>query len=76
MYLDGVRMNSASDNLVDIGSIPVAMIERIEIVKGLAPSVWGSALGGVINVISKEGNTGVASRRRYRRSSAVRPCCW
>ncbi|MBZ0155039.1 MAG: TonB-dependent receptor [Alphaproteobacteria bacterium] len=57
VYLDGVRMNSASDNLMDVGFIPVTMIDRIEIIKGPASSVWGSALGGVINVITKWGNT-------------------
>ncbi|MFO0753986.1 MAG: TonB-dependent receptor [Thermodesulfovibrionales bacterium] len=57
LYLDGIRMNTASDNLVEVGSIPAALIERIEIIKGPASSAWGSALGGVINVITKAGNT-------------------
>ncbi|MBZ0157357.1 MAG: TonB-dependent receptor [Alphaproteobacteria bacterium] len=57
VYLDEVRMNSASDNLMEVGSVPVTMIEKIEIIKGPASSVWGSALGGVINVITKSGNT-------------------
>ena len=53
VMIDGVPINLLSDNTVDISSVPVQMIERIEIVKGAASSSWGSALGGVINVITK-----------------------
>lgn len=54
VQLDGVPLNYLSaDNLAHIGSIPVQMVERIEIVKGAASAAWGSALGGVINIITK-----------------------
>lgn len=53
VMIDSVPINLLSDNTVDISSVPVQMIERIEIVKGAASSSWGSALGGVINVITK-----------------------
>lgn len=52
--IDGVPQNFvSSDNIAHIGSIPVQMIERIEIIKGAASAAWGSALGGVINIITK-----------------------
>lgn len=52
--IDGVPQNFVgSDNLAHVGSIPVQMIERIEIIKGAASAAWGSALGGVINIITK-----------------------
>ena len=38
--------------------IPVQNIERVEIVKGAASTAWGAALGGVVNIITKEPNTG------------------
>ncbi|TAN41556.1 MAG: TonB-dependent receptor [Nitrospirae bacterium] len=51
-YLDGAIL---SNNAVDAGSIPVQMIDKIEIIKGPASSAWGSSLGGVINIFTKTG---------------------
>jgi len=52
--IDGVPQNFISaDQIASIGSIPVQMIERVEIVKGAASAAWGSALGGVVNIITK-----------------------
>ncbi|WP_187148452.1 TonB-dependent receptor plug domain-containing protein [Geobacter metallireducens] len=53
VLVDGVSMSNLSDNAAVIAQIPVGNIERIEIVKGPASTAWGSALGGVINVITK-----------------------
>ena len=53
VIIDGVIQNNLSQSQADVGLIPVQSIERIEIVKGPASSAWGSALGGVINVITK-----------------------
>jgi len=53
VLIDNVPINNLADNYPDISSIPVQMIERVEIVKGAASTSWGSALGGVINVITK-----------------------
>jgi vitamin B12 transporter len=53
VFLDGIPLHNLSNNLTDIGSIPVQMIEKIEIIKGPASSAWGSSLGGVINIITK-----------------------
>jgi vitamin B12 transporter len=65
VFMDGIPLNNLSDNVTDVGSIPVQNIEKIEIIKGPASSAWGSALGGVINIITKSGNEegshGVAS---------------
>lgn len=54
VLLDGIPYNNLGDNLADIGLIPARIIERVEIVKGAASSAWGQALGGIINVITKE----------------------
>jgi vitamin B12 transporter len=53
VLIDDVPINNLGDNFPDIASIPAQMIERVEIVKGAASTTWGSALGGVINVITK-----------------------
>ncbi|TSK09206.1 MAG: TonB-dependent receptor [Geobacter sp.] len=53
VLVDGIPINNLADNYADISSVPAQMIDRVEIVKGAASSSWGSALGGVINVITK-----------------------
>jgi vitamin B12 transporter len=56
--IDGVTMNFLSSNSFNAGVIPVKNIKKIEIIKGPASSVWGSSLGGIINIITKPaGNT-------------------
>ena len=56
VLVDGVRQNDFDQNAVSPGLIPVQQIERIEIVKGAASTTWGSALGGVVNIVTKEPN--------------------
>jgi vitamin B12 transporter len=52
VLLDGVPWNLTGRNAVT-STIPVRIVDRIEIVKGPASSAWGSALGGVVNIITK-----------------------
>jgi vitamin B12 transporter len=65
VLIDGVVINQLSNNYALVGFVPVQFIERIEIIKGPSSSSWGSALGGVINVITKgppdKGVAGMAS---------------
>ena len=68
VMIDGIRLNNLSDFYSDIGAIPVQNIKRIEIIKGPASSVWGSSLGGVINIVTKaagEGKPGGTLRSSY-----------
>lgn len=52
---DGMPMNMAYDNGVNWNAIPVDNVERIEIVRGAASSLYGGrATGAVINIITKE----------------------
>ena len=53
VMLDGVTLNFFGNTFVDIAGIPIQNIERIEIVKGPGSSSWGSALGAVINIVTK-----------------------
>ncbi len=53
VLLDGFPWNSLAGQFAETLSIPVEIIERIEIIKGPASSAWGSSLGGVINIITK-----------------------
>ena len=50
---DGVVLNFLGAGLADIAVIPVQHIDRVEIIKGPGSSSWGSALGGVINIVTK-----------------------
>lgn len=54
VLLDGVRLNSPSNGIALLNGIPVAIVERLEIIKGPASSTWGSAIGGVVNIITKK----------------------
>ena len=53
VLVDGVPMNIKDSASLD--NIPVSMIERIEIVKGAASTLYGGeAMGGVVNIILKK----------------------
>ncbi len=52
--LDGIPLNFMAAGAVSTNIIPVGIIDRIEIIKGPASSAWGSSLGGVVNIITKQ----------------------
>ena len=57
---------STSTGLVDINTIPQALIERVEVVTGGASSVYGSdAVAGVVNFILDTDFTGVEANYEY-----------
>lgn len=54
IYIDETPMSQLS-NFVALNDIPTNMIERIEVYKGIVPYKFGgSALGGAVNVVTKE----------------------
>ncbi len=54
VLVDGQPVVGRVNGTLDLARIPVASIERIEIVKGPQSTLYGSdAIGGVINLISK-----------------------
>lgn len=53
VLVDGIPWNFLNSGAAETNSIPVGIIERIEVIKGPASSAWGSSLGGVINIITK-----------------------
>ena len=53
-FIDEIPLNDQSDFL-DLNDIPVDMIERIEIYKGVVPARFGgSSMGGAVNIKIKE----------------------
>jgi len=54
VLIDGRKINNAATNSVDWAAIPLDNIERIEIVRGPAASMYGDgALAAVVNIITK-----------------------
>jgi vitamin B12 transporter len=55
VLVDGQRMNGALSGLVDLSRIPLDSVERIEVMRGGASSLYGGdALGGVVNIVTKK----------------------
>lgn len=56
VLIDGVKVGSATTGTAAFQDIPVAQIERIEIVRGPRASLYGSeAIGGVIQIFTRKG---------------------
>lgn len=63
VLVDGVRIGSATLGTVPMESLPLALIERVEVLAGASSSLYGAdAVGGVIQVFTKRaGRTPQAS---------------
>ena len=62
LYIDGVRIDSQDGLMlgggVPWGLVPVAQIDRIEVLRGAASAVYGSdAMGGVIQIFTRRGES-------------------
>lgn len=56
VLVDGIKIGSATTGTASFQDIPVAQIERIEIVRGPRASLYGSeAIGGVIQIFTRKG---------------------
>jgi hemoglobin/transferrin/lactoferrin receptor protein len=54
--VDGNRIETASDLVAGLSMFDVNDIERVEIIKGAASSIYGTgALGGVVNILTQKG---------------------
>ena len=62
VLVDGRRLNNPDMTPHNLLSIPLSQIEKIEILDGGDSSLYGSgAVGGVINIITKENTDGVTA---------------
>ena len=59
VLVDGIRLSAATTGFSAIEHIPLSQIEKIEIVRGPASSLYGQdAIGGVIQIFTKKGVDG------------------
>ena len=57
VLVDGIRFGAATSGQPALESIPPSQIERIEILRGPASSLYGSdAIGGVIQIFTRKGS--------------------
>lgn len=55
ILVDGVRINDAGDGFFLWNSVPIENIQRVEIIRGGASTIYGEgAAAGVINIVTKE----------------------
>jgi iron complex outermembrane receptor protein len=67
ILVDGERVPASSTTgVVDIGTIPAGLIERVDVVTGGASAVYGSdAMAGVVNFILKDNYEGLELSSQY-----------
>jgi outer membrane receptor protein involved in Fe transport len=67
ILVDGERVPASSTTgVVDIGTIPAGLIERVDVVTGGASAVYGSdAMAGVVNFILKDNYEGMEVTSQY-----------
>ena len=80
VLVDGVRLGSASLGTTAFENLPLSQIERIEVLRGPASSLYGSgAIGGVVQIFTRSGrgnpgfnfSAGYGSYDTYRLSAGV-----
>lgn len=66
ILIDGMPLAASTGSAVDLNQFASLDIERIEIIKGAASAQYGSsALGGVINIITREAKSGLTGSVLY-----------
>ncbi len=70
ILVDGKRWPTDANGIVDTTTIPVAIIERIDVLKEGASSIYGSdAIAGVINIITRKKFEGAEASWYYGQTS-------
>lgn len=60
VLVDGVRVGSATLADPSIQALPLAQIERVEVLRGPGSSLYGAdAVGGVINIVTRRADAGL-----------------
>ncbi|MFH1772498.1 MAG: TonB-dependent receptor [Candidatus Omnitrophota bacterium] len=70
VMIDGIPLNNQASGEVDPSRYSIENAKRIEVIKGSASSIWGSSLGGVINIITKDTGDTLIPKGNYTTSFA------
>lgn len=66
VLINGRRLGISTSGLSDISTIPTSAIERIEVLKDGASSIYGSdAVAGVINIVTRSNYNGASATAYY-----------
>ena len=66
ILMDGQRIIPTLGALVDLNVIPLSMVDRVEVLRDGASSIYGAdAVGGVINIITKKNFNGMDANASY-----------
>lgn len=66
VLVDGRRLNVADSGSADLVQVPIGAVERIEIIRGGGSVLYGdNAVGGVVNIITKEGEGDLSGKAGY-----------
>ena len=66
VLVNGRRLGISTGGFQDVSSIPTVMVERIDVLKDGASSIYGSdAMAGVINIITRKNFDGVEASAYY-----------
>jgi len=77
VLVDGVRINTGDLGLAMIQDLPLAQIERIEIVRGPQSSLYGAdAIGGVIQIFTRRNAGQFAPAAGWRQQRPARGQRW
>ncbi|MEJ2641039.1 MAG: TonB-dependent receptor [Desulfosarcinaceae bacterium] len=61
VFIDGVPLNRGKSGVVNLATIPLNSVEKIEVYRGVAPLRFRtSAVGGVINIVTKKSDRATA----------------
>jgi outer membrane receptor protein involved in Fe transport len=64
IYVDGIPLNLAEGGAVDISTLPLGDVERVEVYRGSTPLAFGeSALGGVVSITTRTPGTPLLGAR-------------
>jgi outer membrane receptor protein involved in Fe transport len=54
ILVDGVPLNDGFNGYMQWNRIPLALVDRVEVIRGGGSMIWGSrALGGVVNILTR-----------------------
>ena len=58
VFLDGVPLSGGRGGAFDLSTLPTQSIERVEVVRGPTAALYGSGMGGVLNVHTRDQESG------------------